>query len=129
MSKEQAIERAIAAVDSAEYTATQTIGPIRPPIGARAAYIFIDVTASADTPSVTPSIVIEAADGSDVTLWSAAAAITGVSENVYLIGANVAAAAHDIDEVEDRHLPMTFKLVLTHADADSITYSVRITWA
>ena len=98
-------------------------------MGARAAFIFVDVTAATDTPSVTPSIVIEAADGSDVTLWSAAAAITAISETVYLIGANAAAAAHAIDEIEDRHLPMTFKLVMTHADADPITYSVRITWA
>ncbi len=127
---EHAIERSIVAVPSAAFTATHSVGPLRPPIGARAAYIFVDVTAITDTPSITVSLEIRAADGSSVAeLWAAAAAITTVSETVYLIGADVAAASDDIDEVEDRHLPMSFMLKFTHADADEATYSVRVTWA
>lgn len=88
---------------------------------ARGIHVVIDVTASADTPSVTCTIQgKDALSGQYYTLL-ASAAITGTSTNVYRVfpGSTVTAnaAANDI-------VPRTWRVNCVHADTDSITYSI-----
>jgi hypothetical protein len=50
--------------------------------------------------------------------------VTGVSTNTYLFYPSSGAASDDITEVQNMPLPRTWRVNVTHADADSITYSV-----
>jgi hypothetical protein len=89
---------------------------------AKALYVVIDVTAIADSPSVVPTV-----DGYDSPSDSwfnliTGAAITGTLDARCLrIGPGLTAAANltVLDYVPDR-----VRVVMTHGDADSITYSV-----
>lgn len=125
----QEIERAITALASAARTASVSSGPIRPPAGARAAYILLDVTAITASPSLTLSVRVMDANGDWHKIFEAGAAVTATGNYLYLMGQGAAAAAHDIDEIEDRHLPKNLDIYVTHGDADSATYSVRVVWA
>lgn len=85
--------------------------------------IIIDVTAASATPSVVPTI-----DGYDPLSDSwynllTGAAITGTGTTVLRIHPDLTAAANLIAK---DFLPRTYRIVMTHADADSITYSVNI---
>ena len=53
-----------------------------------------------------------------------ATAITGISRNSYLLYPAAGAAASDITQVVEFPLPKTWRVTMTHADTDSITYSV-----
>lgn len=83
-------------------------------------HIILDVTALADTPSIVLKIEGKSASGIYYTLLEGAA-VTGTGTNIYKVmpwatpAANVAAA--DL-------LPRTWRVTMTHADTDSITYSV-----
>lgn len=105
---------------SAARTATPT-APTLGTSGAHGCHIVIDVTASAATPSVVPTIDgLDDLSGKWYTLLTGAA-ITGTGTTVLKIypGITVAAnvSASDI-------IPSQIRVVMTHADADSITYSV-----
>ena len=85
--------------------------------------IIIEVTAIAATPSVVPTI-----DGFDPLSGVfynilTGAAITGTGTTVLRIHPELAAAAN---LTAKDFLPETYRIVMTHADADSITYSVGI---
>ena len=88
---------------------------------AKGVHIVLDVTAVADTPSVV--LKIEAKDpasGGYYTLLTGAA-VTTVSTNIYKVYPGLTASVNAI--VSDV-VPKTFRVTLTHADTDSITYSV-----
>jgi hypothetical protein len=92
---------------------------------ARGVLVTLDVTAVDATPSITLSI--EAKDevsGKYETLLTATAAVTGVGTHSYLFYPGAGAAASDIVQVAGFPLPKTWRVRVTHADADSITYSV-----
>jgi len=85
--------------------------------------VIIDVTASAATPSVVPTI-----DGFDPLSekWYnllTGSAITGTSTTVLRIHPELTAAAN---LTAQDFLPEVYRVVMTHADADSITYTVGI---
>lgn len=87
----------------------------------RGVHVIIDVTASADTPSVVATIQgKDEVSGKYYTIL-ASAAITGSETRVLRVfpGATNASnlTANDI-------LPSTWRVNLVHADTDSITYSV-----
>lgn len=83
--------------------------------------IVINVTASAATPSVVFTLAgVDPASGSVYTIL-ASAAITGAGQTVLRVHPSLTAAANTIAKDV---LPDTLKLTATHADADSITYSV-----
>lgn len=91
--------------------------------GARGMHAVIDVTAITASPSVVPTI-----DGYDPLSgkWYnllTGAAITATGTTVLKIYPGIAAqanaAASDV-------VPDVFRIVMTHADADSITYSVAV---
>ena len=85
--------------------------------------IFIDATAKADTPSVTFSIQERDPAGGKFHTVLTSAAITDVtSEPVVLVVSPGCAAVSN--RVADEPLPREWRVVATHADADSLTYSV-----
>lgn len=83
--------------------------------------VFFDCTASAVTPSITLKIQgKDPASGKYYTILESAA-ITGTATNVYRVDPLLTAAANTI--AKDL-VPDTFRITMTHSDADSITYSV-----
>ncbi len=91
--------------------------------GRRGMHVIIDVTAVTATPSVVPTIdALDPISGKWYTLLTGAA-ITATGTTVLKIYPGIAAqanaAASDV-------VPGTFRVVMTHGDADSITYSVAV---
>lgn len=84
--------------------------------------IFIDVTAAAVTPSVVFTIagVCPSEKSTEYTILTSAA-ITGTGLTVLRISPHLTAAANTIAK---DILPQAIKVTATHADTDSITYSV-----
>ena len=84
-------------------------------------HVVLDVTAVVDTPSVV--LKIEAKDPASGEYYTllAGAAVTTVSTNIYKVYPGLTASVNAI--VSDV-VPKTFRVTLTHADTDSITYSV-----
>ena len=85
--------------------------------------VVIDVTASAATPSVVPTI-----DGFDPLSDSwynllTGSAITGAGTTVLRIHPQLTAAAN---LTAKDFIPKKYRIVMTHADTDSITYSVNV---
>lgn len=105
---------------SAARTATPTATAIGTS-GAHGVRVVIDVTAVAATPSVVPTI-----DGYDDLSgqWFnllTGAAIVGTGTTVLTVYPGITVAANVSASTV---LSNTFRVVMTHADADSITYSV-----
>jgi hypothetical protein len=105
-------------MESAARTATHSITFNTPCLGG---LFVIDVTAVAATPSVT--FTIAGVDPASDKTWTilASAAITGTGTTVLRIHPELTAAANTI--AKDM-LPHAIKVTATHADADSITYSL-----
>ena len=105
---------------SAARTATVSSSDITN-LGGKGVIVILDVTASADTPSIT--LKIEGKDpvsGKYYTILESAA-VTATSTNIYRVHPSLTAASNLI--AKDA-IPKTFRITMTHADADSITYSV-----
>ena len=85
--------------------------------------VIINVTASAATPSVVPTI--DGFDPLSETWYNllTASAITGASQVVLRIHPELLAAAN---LTAQDFIPRRYRVVMTHADTDSITYSVGI---
>lgn len=108
------------ALVSAARTATVSSADITN-LGGEGITVVLDVTASAATPSIT--LKIEGKDdlsGKYYTILESAA-VTGTSTNVYRVHPMLTAAANLIAK---DIMPKTFRITMTHSDADSITYSV-----
>ncbi len=87
-------------------------------------HIIIDVTATNLTPSVQPTLIVtDGASGKTYDLLGSIAAITGVGTTILKVGKDVVAAA---GLAAQDFIPENVTLKLTHADTDSITYSVGI---
>lgn len=101
-------------------TATPTAGLVSMR-GRRGVQIVIVATASADTPSVVPTI--QCHDPLSDTFYTilTGAAITGASTVVLTVYPGATAVAN---VSTGNVIPDVFKVVMTHADGDSITYSV-----
>ena len=91
--------------------------------------ILVDVTALADTPSVQITLEIKDTIGNYITIWTAAAAITnvtGTGQYAYLIYPTAENTEGWTETVATVLGSRTYRVLLTHADADSITYSVDV---
>lgn len=89
--------------------------------GHRGLHLVIDVTAASDTPSVV--FTIQGKDELSDKYYTilASAAITGTGTTVLRVYPNLTASANvTVNDV----LPRNWRVIATHADADSITYSV-----
>lgn len=103
---------------SAARTATSTKSILTPCLGGA---FIINVTAAAATPSVV--FTVKGVDPASGATWDilASAAITGTGTTVLRIHPSLTAAANTIAK---DFLPQAVLVTATHADADSITYSV-----
>jgi len=89
--------------------------------GYRGLHLIIDVTAVTDTPSIVATILgVDRASGKTYTIL-ASAAITATGTTVLRVGQSLTAATN---LVANDILPPIFRIRVTHADADSITYTV-----
>lgn len=94
----------------------------------RGALLVMSVTAAAATPTVTPKIQASADGG---TTWAdylvVTAGLTGTGTTTYLLYPGVNPTEDGaITETWNLPLPRSWRVVATHADADSITYSINV---
>lgn len=113
------------ALASAARTATNNSGDIANNSG-NSVHVIINVTAATATPSVVPTI-----QGKDTVSGAyynllVGAAITGTGTTVLKVYPNAVAVAN---LVANDFVPKTFRVLMTHADADSITYSIGVNLA
>lgn len=85
------------------------------------AHIIIDVTAASDTPSVVFTVQGKDPVGGKYYTILASAAITGIGTTVLRVFPDATASAN---VAANDYLPLTWRVIATHADTDSITYSV-----
>lgn len=93
---------------------------------ARGVLVLVNATAETATASVTPSLQVSFDDGASwVTYWVAAAAIEAVGTFLYMVYPILDASADgSVTESVALPLPRCWRWVMTHADTDSLTYSV-----
>lgn len=92
-------------------------------LGYKGVKVFIDCTTSAATPSVTFSIQEKDPIGGDYKSILTSAAVTGaITAPVVLTVYPGCVAVTNV--VLNEPLPLTWRVTATHADTDSITYSV-----
>lgn len=110
-------------LDSAARTATNNSGDLKN-MFARGVLVTLDVTAATGLPSIV--LVIEAKDpvSEKYEVLLSATAVTAVGIHSYLVYPGAGAAAGDVTQVAGFPLSRTWRVRVTHANADSITYSV-----
>jgi hypothetical protein len=90
--------------------------------------MVVDVTAITSSPAITPKLeLFDPASGKYVAVWTASATITTVSTTTYCF-TDVDAPYASIDNVtEIVELPVTdqIRVMMGHANANAITYSVN----
>lgn len=125
------VQQSVVLLASAARTATPTLGPGND-IGYltnhqrfKGAHVILDVTAIAATPSIT--VDIEGYDYGSSTWYNigTSAAVTGVSTNVYKVHPDLTALANLVFK---DGIPFLWRVTVTHADADSITYSLAVNY-
>jgi hypothetical protein len=89
--------------------------------GKRGIHVYLDVTASAATPSITLKIEGKDSLSGDYYTILESAAVTGASNNIYKVFPGATAVTN---LVANDIIPKTFRITMTHSDSDSITYSV-----
>lgn len=114
-----------AVLASAERTATTNSADFTNP-GAKGVILTVDVTAETDTPEITLSVTYKVPTlGAYETLFTAALAIDAVGTHTYIVYPGPLTASDDVVEVQDLPIPRTWRVTITHADADAMTYSVN----
>ena len=89
-------------------------------------HIVIDVTAIVTTPSVQPLLQgFDPLSSKWYDLVAAITAITATGTTAIKYGVNTPVVANNANQ---GFIPKVFRLVLTHADTDSITYSVGMNY-
>ena len=108
---------------SAARTATPTVDDIVVPYG-KALTVVIDITAGAATPAVTPAIVgVTDTDIVYTVLTGAQIVSTSAAVVVMRVGAGITDVSNLGSSIP---LPKKFRVSMTHADSDSLTYSVNL---
>lgn len=107
--------------ESVARTTTPDTKEFEIPLGAQGLTLVIDATAVTSTPSVT--FAIQGVDRVSGKTWAilTSAAITATGTTVLRVSPHLTAAANTIAK---EHVPPVIRVVATHGDADSITYSV-----
>lgn len=83
--------------------------------------LYVNVTASAATPSVVFTVETKDPVSATYTALLTSAAVTGAGHTILTVYPGVTAAANT---AVSNHIGKTWRVTATHADADSITYSV-----
>ena len=125
------VAQAVVLLSSAARTATPTPGPggdygyLTNNQRFRGAHIILDVTALAATPSIT--VAVDGYDyGSDS--WYnilTGSAVTTTSQTIYKVHPDLTAVGN---LVAKDGVPYLWRVTVTHADADSITYSLAVNY-
>jgi hypothetical protein len=102
-------------------TATHNSSTFANQIGHRGIELIIDCTASADTPSVVFTLQGYSPTGDDYYTILASAAVTAAATTILRAFPGATAANNTVANFQ---LPALWRVLATHADADSITYSV-----
>lgn len=93
--------------------------------GFKGIYLTLDVTAVTATPSLVVSVeMYDKASGKWEDLLVATAVTTTGTHSYFLYPSGDVTAAEDIVEAQAVPLPRTFRVVVTHGDTDSATYSL-----
>jgi hypothetical protein len=96
------------------------------PTNAKGLWLYVNVTAIVDTPSITPRVRARDGAGNGYDLWIAAAALASTGPRAYFFRWDTSipspAAVGDVIEVVDRMVPENWDLEITHSDADAIDY-------
>lgn len=87
----------------------------------RGVHVVIDVTAASATPSVVFTIQGKDPLSGQYYTILASAAVTGISTTVLRVFPGALAAANT---VANDQIPQSWRVLATHGDADSITYSI-----
>lgn len=125
MCQQNTIIQAREVFPSAAYTATQTSPEIENTYGYRGFMLFVDVTADPAAASIVFTVETEMARAGDWATILTTAAVNSVSENVYMVyagGPNVSNVSTGF------HPGRRVRVVATHSDGDSITYSAELLW-
>lgn len=125
------VQQSVVLLESAARTATPTPGPggdypyLANHQRFKGCHVILDVTAVTATPSVT--VDIEGYDyGSDS--WYnllTGVAVTATGTNIYKVHPDLTAVAN---QVAKDGLPYLWRVTVSHADADSITYSLSVNY-
>lgn len=90
--------------------------------------LFVRVYAIMNTPSITPRLQIrDNISRVYFTVWTAAAAITAVGSYVYIFDLGGMGFGGNYTEAVNLRLGRVWRLIIQHADADAIEYSVSAT--
>ena len=106
-------------------TATHSTNFVRPPRHVTGVRIFVEATAASDTPSVVFTIRTKNDLSATYHTLLTTSAVTGISSNFYDVGIGVAAVAN---LAAGKHIGNGFLVTCTHADSDSITYTIQYQW-
>lgn len=115
-------------------TTTSPAGSTFPgkPSNSKAFLLLINVTSITATPSVTPKMRARDASGTGFVVWDATTPLSAVGVYGYWFRWGTSMPAQvvdgDIIEVLDRAIPDDWDVLMTHGDADSITYEVGGQW-
>ena len=95
---------------------------------ARGLVLMVNVSAIADTPSITPYLQSkDPVSGLYFTVWTAASPLTAVATSAYLFVVGLlAAAAGSYTQAVNIQVGRTIRVGFAHGDADLITYSASI---
>src|SRR3990167_2912489 len=88
--------------------------------------LIVESTAETDTAVVTPAIEIPDGNGGWEAIWTAATAISAIATTDYYLYPG--ASGGNYTEVDGISLQRHGRFLFTHADADSLTYSVIVQW-
>jgi len=92
------------------------------------AFMVVNVTATSASPTITPGVeVYDATSGTWVTMWTAAVpkSPSGTASYLYIFtDTGFVPTGGAITESKQVYLAPRMRLIVTHADADSCTYSV-----
>ena len=91
---------------------------------AKGAYLTLNVTGIADTPSIVLEAWIYDSSSGQYETILVGTAVTTISRSSYLIYPGAGVAANAIDVVSAYPLPRRWAVAVVHDDADPITYSV-----
>lgn len=92
---------------------------------ARGVIITIDVTVDGAAASITPTVEVKDSVGGLYDIIMSMTAVAAVGTFVYVIyPGTLTAAANGITQILQNPLPRTWRVTMTAADADSITYSI-----
>lgn len=106
---------------SAARTATVATGTVSTPDSARGVIVHVDATAASATPSVVFTIQGYDVAADDWYTVLASAAVTGISNNAYIVGEGLTDVANSRKGTPP---PPKWRVNCVHGDSDSITYSI-----